>query len=853
MAWEGKNPVKYWQVNQTAVWRALDSDPEGLKDSEVRRRRKLTGINNIFVANHRPWWRIYWQQFNNPFVLILVAATVLSWWLGDRIEAIIILAIVIVNAWLAGWQDYKAEVSLRELQKYLTHYVQVRRGGKIERIDARQLVSGDVVELSTGDVVGADIRLMSVEGLSVNEAILTGESLPVDKNNRPSRSRKYFPQNIKNMVFAGTSIASGSAWGVVTDTGNRTWLGQTAADIYQQNAQTEFQRGLKNFSWVLVRIVTIMTVAIFGLNVILGKGILEAFLFALALAVGMTPEVLPMIVTLSLASAAHRLLKRKVICKTLPAIENLGKIEILCTDKTGTLTEGKLKVMGTTGLAQPDEKNIFLYSLLCSHQPARLKNTNSIDAALWQDENLKILAKKALQTNILSINDFDFERRRMSVLAEVDGRKVFICKGAGESILSVCRWAQKGKRKILITPKIKRQLVAIEGAGEDDGYRLIAVATASTRRQKMTIRDEKNLTFLGWVKYFDAPKKTVRPSFKKLHDLNVDIKIISGDSELVNRRICREVGFEISQNRVINGTKLSHLNEKEWAKYALKYNVFVRVNPHQKHKLISVLREQGQVVGYLGDGVNDAPALAAADVGISVDDGVEVAKEAADIILMQKSMTTLAEGVREGRKTYGNIMKYILNTISANYGNMLTVVIASIFLPFIPMLPGQILALNFLTDGQHLAIADDAVDEEWLARPRQWNMAMVTEFMVKFGIISSIFDLIFITILYFYLHAHVANFQTSWFLFSVITEIIITFAIRTKRAFWRSPTNIWLIALSLIGVAGAIVLIYTQWGRFWLEFTAIPADVLILVLVVAGLYFGLIEWLKKGFFAKYNI
>jgi P-type Mg2+ transporter len=843
-----------WQLAIRDVYREFAGSERGLTEAVVQKRLQEDGLNIIYQRNQRGSWNIYLSQFKNPFVLILMAATILSWYLGNDIEALIILAIVILNSCLAFWQDYKAEMAVRDLQKYISHYVRVRRNGAVKEISAQNLVRGDLIQLVTGDIVAADLRVVEAAGLAVDEAILTGESQPVEKTASPCRTVEFRPSALKNMLFAGTSIASGSGLAIVTQIGEQTYLGQTASEMQTMRTETEFQKGLAKFSWVMLRVVVILTLLVFGLNIFLGKDIFESLLFALALAVGITPEVLPMIVTLSLATASTRLVKQKVICKTLPAIENLGKVQILCTDKTGTLTEGTLKVVGWENTAAKTDRQVAWYGLLCTDwQQKGWHSASPIDQALWKEKSLAELIRQAKELPILALNEFDYERRRMGVLVKEKRQNVLVVKGAFEAVLAASSYyLNDGKiKKItkLTTVRLKKSAEKIEA----NGYRLIAVAKRVMLKDSLAVSDEKELILLGWLKYFDPPKNTVKPSFKKLHDLNVAIKIVSGDSEEINRQVCREVGFDILKNKVISGKQIDRLSDERLREVITSCNVFARIAPRQKARIIQQLRQAGFVVGYMGDGVNDAPALKISDVGISVDSGVDVAKDAADIILLKKSMGVLADGIREGRKTYGNIVKYILNAISGNYGNMFTMIISSLFLPFIPMLPSQILVENLLSDGQFLAIADDNVDEEWLSQPRQWDMKMIVDFMIKFGLLSSIFDLILIGIMFFAWHTFPNMFRTSWFLYSLITEIIVTFAIRTKRNFWRSRPSAWLVRLSVFTVLVAIVLVYSGWGHLWFNFVSPPADVLLLVILVSISYLLIIDILKKGFFRRYNL
>jgi Mg2+-importing ATPase len=713
------------------------------------------------------------------------------------------------------------------------------------------------VHLNIGDVVPADIRLLHIEELSADESILTGESIPAVKETRAGKGRQAMPQHLKNVVFAGTSIASGLGYGMVIATGKDTVFNKTAAYLKQKEPEADFQKNINKFSNFLLKVILLMTLFVFAANALLGKGVFVSFLFAVALAVGITPEVLPVIMTITLSNGALKMAKEKVVTKRLASVEDFGNIDTLCCDKTGTLTEGKVALRKYVNLDEEQDDKLVVYGLLCNmaeRGKGRKHYGNPIDKAVWEHQKARELEPSLRDFRVIHENEFDFERRRMSVVIESRKKRLLIVKGAAESVLSVCSQALIKNRctKLSKDKALKISKNFIERYGKA-GYTVIAVAEKKFSKTKSTNADEKYLCLLGFLLFLDPPKKTAPEALKLLQGLGVAIKVISGDHHLVTRKVCEEVGLKIAGNRVVTGEELECLSEAEFEDYSMKYNVFARVTPEQKHKIIASLNKEDHIVGFLGDGVNDVPALRAADVGISVDSAAGIAKEAADIILLHKSLRVLAHGIMEGRKTFGNITKYIFNTISANFGNMFTVAFSSLFLKFIPLLPSQILLNNFISDVPQLTISTDNVDEEFTKKPKRWNIKLISRFMVYFGLISSFFDLALIALLIFVLNTGTELFRTAWFLESVLSEIIVTFAIRTRLPFYKSMPSKWLLLVSIAAILASIAITYTLFGQTFFSFVSMPASVLAIIFIVLVAYFFTAEIAKKHFFEKFKI
>lgn len=861
MAHMGNQKSIFWSSTIQQVFDLLHSSPEGLSEQEARARLLQQGLNEIKAKESRAGLNILLSQFTNSLVLVLISASIIAYFVGEKIDSLVIISIVILNSLLGFFQEYHAERALRALKKYLSNKADVLREGKVRPIDAKEIVPGDIVYLGIGDMIPADLRLIASEEMAADESSLTGESLPVLKNSESLSKSLSLPQELSNMAFMGTSVAGGSGHGVVVATGRDTFFGKTASYLKSAPDEGDLQKNIKRFSNFLLKIILVMTAFIFIVNALQEKDIFSSLLFALALAVGLTPEALPIIITISLSRGALKMAQEKVVTKKLASVEDFGNMDILCCDKTGTLTEGIISLSDYIRIDGEREERLVFYGLLCSSAQGGKENrifNNPLEQAIWLSEPAQKFKSELNDYEIIKKNEFDFKRRRMSVLVQNHTKTIVIAKGAAESILAVSSSVLINGKVVPLTEEVTGLFQKNIFDYEQKGYRIITIATKEvenlSKSQPSSQSDlEKNLRIEGILLFQDKAKKTVRESLKILRNLKVETKIISGDSPIITRKICNDVGLPIKEDRVITGDDLTILEEDKFKEYCHRFNIFARVSPEQKFKIVASLKQEGHIVGFLGDGVNDAPALKAADIGISVDTASDIAKEAADIILLQKSLRVLSSGIKEGRKTFANITKYILNTISANFGNMFTVAFSSLFLKFIPLLPSQILLNNFVSDVPLMTISTDNVDDEFQRKPRRWNIALISRFMVYFGIISTLFDLTLIIPLILIWKVEPQVFRTAWFFESFLSEIVITFSIRTRLFFLKSKPGKLLGITSLLAVIAVAALINSALGQDFFEFTKLPARVMVLILVILIIYFITVEIVKRFFFQIFEI
>lgn len=837
-----------WALPGSQVVQHLGSGPAGLDPAEAVRRLAREGPNVVVRRLRRPGVRILLSQFVSPLILVLVGAALVSRYLGESVEATVILAIVVVNAALGFAQEYRAERALRALQRFVTHRARVRRGGAMAEVPTDTLVPGDLVTIGIGDLVPADLRLLSVDRLSTDESVLTGESLPLAKSVEPVAATTALHER-SCLAFMGTAVAGGYGEGVVIATGSRTRFGRTAAPLAARPRETEFQRSIRRFSDFLLIVIVVMTGFVFIANALLHKGLFDSLLFAIALAVGITPEALPVIVTVALSNGALRMGREKVVTRRLISVEDLGNIDILCCDKTGTLTEGAVSLHDHLDLDGNRDPEILRLGLLAGTDP-RSRGATAVDAldqALRQSAAARGLLATLDRYRIVSRNEFDFERRRTSAVVQHGQEYALVVKGSPEAVLAACAAAAGPQGPRPLTPALLTRIHQRITLSEEQGYRVLAVADRAMPAARSDEREETGLTIRGFLLFLDPPKREVADALRRLGRLGVAVKVMSGDSAIVTRRICREVGLVIAEDRVVTGSELEALDAAGLAVAGARYNVFARVTPEQKYQLVTALGSAGHVVGFLGDGVNDVPALKAADVGICVNSGVDVAKDAADIILLRKSLRVVAQGIVEGRKTFSNITKYVLNTVSANFGNMVTVAASSLFLAFIPMLPSQILLTNLVSDLPLVTISTDNVDPDLLVRPRRWDLSLIARFMVGFGLLSVVFDLLLIGGLLFVVGADTDLFRTAWFVESACSEILVTFAIRTHGPFFRSRPGRWLLVASTVTGVLAFALPFTAAGRAYFGFVALPQGVLVFVIGVLLAYFLAAEGAKRRY------
>ena len=832
------------------VLRELESQLDGLSQAEADSRLKRYGPNEIAREKHQSALMRLLSNVRNPLVLLLTALGVLSFLTGDLRATAVIFAMVILGVVLRFVQEIRADDAAEKLKAMVSNTTALVRDGKEAEVPLKLLVPGDVIRLAAGDMVPADARVLFAKDLFLNQSALTGESLPVERKADVTSADVQNPLELPNICFLGSNVESGTATAVVIHTGDRTFFGSLAASIVGQRQLTSFDKGVNKFTWLMIWFIAVMVPAVFLINGLSKHSWLEAFLFAMAVAVGLTPEMLPMIVTVNLSKGALAMARRKVIVKRLNAIQNFGAMDVLCTDKTGTLTQGKIvleKHLDAHG--DPSEK-VLHYGYLNSYHHTGLKNL--LDEAILAHEELEEHLKAKEEYLKIDEIPFDFVRRRMSVVVEdTAGLNTLICKGAVEEVLALCTRVEVMGEIVEVLPEhdAKRRRIADDLNGQ--GFRVIALAykqmPGATDEPVYSVKDESDLILLGFLAFLDPPKDTAAEALKRLHELDVGVKILTGDNEIITAYICRKVGMPVEH--LLLGTQIEAMNETELAEAASVTSVFVRLAPAHKERIIRALQSQGHVLGFLGDGINDAPALKAADVGISVDSAVDIAKESSDIILLQNSLLILEQGVLEGRRVFGNIIKYIKMAASSNFGNMFSVVGASAFLPFLPMLPIQVLTNNLLYDFSQTAIPTDAVDAEWLAKPRKWEIGGILRFILFIGPISSIFDyLTFFMMLYVFNSRHNPTlFHTGWFVESLFTQTLIIHVIRTNRIPFIQSWASWPLILSSVIIVTAGAWLTVSPLADTLGFVALPTLYWLYLAVILGCYVVLTQLVKAWF------
>ncbi len=834
-----------WSVEIADLLRLLETRPEGLTSSEADDRRGRYGPNQIAKPRRLTLVRGLATRFANPLVLILLCAAAVSAFTGDVASFAIIAVVVAMSVSLDFLQEFRAERAVEALQEQVALRVRALRDGREVELPARALVPGDVVRLSAGDLIPADARLLEADDFFVNEALLTGEPYPVEKRPGTAPSAGNELRQVSNAVFMGSSVVSGSARVLVAATGRGTQLGQISAELRREPPPTAFQLGIRDFGLLIVRVTLLLILFVLLVNTLAHRPLLESFLFALALAVGLTPELLPMIVTVTLAHGAIRMAREKVIVKRLSAIHDLGGIDVLCCDKTGTLTEARIRLIRELDLEGKDSPEVL-----------RLAHLNSLfETGLRSPLDEAILERAGADGEGWAKLDevpFDFERRRVSVLLAREGRRLLILKGAPEDVLKLCTMyetAEKGPPRVLDDDARDRARRLFEDLG-NQGYRVLGIAwrEVGIAHDHARVDDETELTFAGFAAFLDPPKETARAAIDGLARLGVEVKIVTGDNERVTHFVCSKLGIPI--RGIITGSEVADLSEEALVARARNTTLFCRVTPAQKARIIHALRRRGHAVGYLGDGINDAPPLHAADVGISVDGGVDVAKEAAAMILLEHDLAVLERGVREGRRTFSNIIKYVMMGTSSNFGNMLSMAGAAVFLPFLPMLPVQILLNNLLYDCSEAAIPMDRVDEDMIERPRQWDMKFIRDFMLTFGTVSSVFDFLTFGTLLWAFGASAPLFQTGWFIESIATQVLVIFLIRTRGKAYLSRPHPLLVATSLAVVSAAVVIPFTPVGT-WFSFVVPPPGLLVIIAILTVAYLVAVEAVKRWFLRRH--
>jgi Mg2+-importing ATPase len=817
----------------------VDSSARGLTADEATRRLSL-GNATMRKPNHTAW-ALLLNQFRSPLVLLLLAAMAISLSIGERMDVLMVLAVVLMSTMLGFWQEYRASNAVAALLNLIQTKAKVLRDGIEVEIPADEVVKGDIAILNAGDTIPGDGVLIESKDLFVDESALTGESYPSEKNTGS------VPENAKqsertNAVFEGTHVVSGTARALIMATGSQTELGSISERLRLRAPETEFERGLRRFGELLIRVTLVFVIMIFAINVFFHRPVLESFMFALALAVGMTPELLPAIVSITLARGAKRMAEEQVIVRRLSSIENFGSMSVLCSDKTGTLTEGRVKLHAAMNADGRESSSVRLHAVLNATFESGF--TNPIDEALRSDTEVTT----AGYTKFDEV-PYDFIRKRLSVVVAHDTNDghLMITKGAFANVMATCTKVATDKGEIPLAnmrEALQRQFHDYSIAG----HRVLGIATRDVTGDPVINKDdERDMNFEGFLLFEDPPKPEVMTAINDLQDLGVSFKLITGDNQLVARYLSQSVG--IKNPNLLTGSELRELSDAALVQRVGDIDIFAETEPNQKERILIALRKSGEVVGYLGDGINDASALHAADVGISVDSAVDVAKEAADIILMRHDLGILARGVRNGRITFANTLKYIYITTSANFGNMFSMAGASFFMPFLPLLPKQILLNNFLSDLPALTIATDSVDPEQVSQPRRLDHHFIRRFMIAFGLVSSVFDYLTFGALLIVFRATEAQFQTGWFIESLMTELFIVMVIRTHRPFFRSRPGRILAIATLLVAATTITLPYTALGKIF-GLVPLPWHIMLTLIGITTLYLLASELLKRLMFAR---
>jgi P-type Mg2+ transporter len=839
-----KGPA-FWQQDVTALLERYKATPGGLTSNEATVRLTRYGPNLLHVQRRKTLLLQFLAKFRNPLVIILLVASSISGLTGDVTSFIIISLIVLMSVTLDFIQEFKAGQAAERLRQSVSVHVQALRDGKPREIPLPSLVPGDIVLLAAGDLVPGDGRILEAKDFFVNQALLTGEPYPVEKTpgELPDEAEIL---SAGNTVLLGTSVVSGTAKALVCNTGANTVLGDIADSLIAKAPPTSFEQGTRSFGLLIMRFTILLVLFVLLVNAFFHRPWLESFLFAVALAVGLTPELLPMIVSVTLARGAQRMAAKRVIVKQLASIQNLGSMDVLCTDKTGTLTEARIHLERyIDGLGQ-ENKRVLELAYLNSFFETGLKSP--LDDAILEHKEIDVTGWRKIDEV-----PFDFERRRVSVLVDNGQRRMLAVKGAPEDILRLCTSYEGGSGTDLL-PLDDAAMASIRALFDSlgrEGFRVLGIASrqVETDQPHAVVGDETKLVFSGFTAFLDPPKESAKKALTDLAASGISVKIVTGDNELVTEHIFGQLGLPITG--MLTGADIQIMDDQALVGQVERVNLFCRVTPAQKNRIILALKKRGHTVGYLGDGINDAPSLHSADIGISVDSAVDVAKAAAEMILLEQDLGVLQKGVIEGRRTFGNIMKYIMMGTSSNFGNMFSMAGGSLFLPFLPMLPTQILLNNMLYDMSEIPIPMDNVDEEYLIRPRQWDMNFVRKFMLTVGPISSIFDFLTFFVMIKVFQAGESLFHTGWFIESMSTQVLVIFIIRTHKNPLKSRPNSWLTISSLIVVALAVLLPFTPLSGF-LGFVAPPP---LFFLVLAGmviLYLLLVEQVKQWFYKHYT-
>lgn len=852
------------------------STDQGMKDEQIEESREKYGENSISYGKKTPFIVEVLKAYITPFTLVLIALGVISFITeyvlaapGDKdlFGVIIIFTMVIVSGTMTLVQSVRSNQAAEKLKSLVKVTAAVKRNGDYTEIPMEEIVCGDLVRLSAGDMIPADMRLLSAKDLFISQAALTGESYPVEKQAIVYDDETLSETSYENLAFMGSNVISGSAEGIIVSVGNETLFGHVAQTLSEKPIKSSFEIGIHKTSMLLIKFMALMAPTVIVINGLTKGDWLEAFLFGLSVAVGLTPEMLPMIVTTNLVKGASVMAKKGTVIKNLNAIQNFGAIDVLCTDKTGTLTQDKIILEYHMDCSGKEDDRVLRHAYLNSYYQTGLKNL--LDVAII-DEAKQTLATDKINYRKVDEIPFDFERRRMSVVVEdTAGKTQMITKGAIEEMLSISNYIDIDGIVSPLTNEKRESVLAKVRDLNEDGLRVIGVAqkTNPSVVGEFSVKDESDMVLIGYLAFLDPPKETTKQALKALKDHGVAVKVLTGDNELVTRSVCRQVGLEI--NELITGEKISKMDDRELAQVAENHEVFVKLNPQQKARLTTALRQNGHTVGFLGDGINDAPAMKVADIGISVDTAVDIAKESADVILLEKDLTILERGLLSGRETFGNIMKYIKATASSNFGNMFSVLVASTFLPFLPMLPLQILFLNLIYDVSCISLPWDKMDKEYLHEPKKWEASSIGKFMVYFGPTSSIFDITTYLLMYFIIcpavvggdfHTldaqqkivFIALFHAGWFVESLWSQTLVLHALRTpKIPFIQSNATFAMFTITTLGIVVGSILPFTGFGAE-LGLMPLPGTYWTWLVVTILAYLTLVTMVKKFYIKKFG-
>ena len=836
-------PSTFWSEPLGDALVRLRSTKQGLTSEAAQQRLAEYGANLLKPRKRSNALTLLLAQFKSPIILILLVATGLSFVLHDPVNALIILSIVLVSGLLGFWQEYSATNAVEKLLAVVQIKAKVLRDGSPREVPMYEVVPGDIVILGAGDVVPGDCRVDEANDLFVDEATLTGETYPVEKSAGVLAADTPLGKRT-NSLWMGTHVVSGSAKALVAMTGTQTEFGKVSERLKLRPQETEFEHGIRRFGYFLMEVTLVLVMAIFAINVYLVRPVLDSLLFSLALAVGLTPQLLPAIISINLARGAKRMAQAKVIVKRLASIENFGSMNVLCSDKTGTLTEGIVRLQSAVDVKGIASEKVLLHAYLNAFYETGF--SNPIDEAIRGNRQFDLSG----YSKVGEI-PYDFLRKRLSILVAQDNSHLMVTKGALKNVLEVCSKAEDGAGGIVDIAVLQGQIQRQFEEFSRKGYRTLGVACKNMGAAALMGKaDETDMTFLGFLVLFDPPKPNIVETIASLKNLGVSLKIITGDNHLVAASVSQQIG--LASANILAGPELRLLSDGALLNRVVSIDVFAEIEPNQKERIILALRKAGNVVGYMGDGINDASALHAADVGISVESAVDVAKEAADIVLLEKDLGVLVQGVREGRTTFANTLKYVFMATSANFGNMFSMAGISLFLPFLPLLPMQILLTNLLTDFPEMTIATDHVDNEMVDHPRRWDIVAIRKFMITFGLVSSVFDFLTFGALLLLLHATEDQFRTGWFIESVVSACLIVLVIRSRKPFFSSRPSKYLLIATLLVVFATVALPYTPLGGIF-GLSPLPLSFILIIVTIVFLYVFTAEIVKVFFYKKVKL